>query len=130
MASKKLLKERSGSKLLSNSRMEGGSGFTYFCRMSTSDFEYLVIKFASSTQITNYQKPVVDRLAITWRFLATGHWGFVSKLDIPFQSFKAKYFNCDNYTTNVICFGIYQQQGGYQITSANNVINCKILLKR
>jgi hypothetical protein len=56
--------------------MEDSNGFKNFCRISASDFEYLltVIGPKISKRDTNCRSavPVRDRLAITLRFLATG----------------------------------------------------------
>jgi hypothetical protein len=66
----------SGTSLMTDLGMEDSSGLKSFCRMSASDFEYLltVIGPKISKRDTNCRSaiPVRERLAITLRFLATG----------------------------------------------------------
>ncbi|XP_050528046.1 uncharacterized protein LOC126898138 [Daktulosphaira vitifoliae] len=65
-----------GSDMLADLRMEPSGKFENFCRMSSTDFEYLLGKVGPyiSRQDTVLRKciPTQERLAMTLRFLATG----------------------------------------------------------
>lgn len=66
----------SGTNLLADLRLEDASGFRNFCRLSPTDFEYLLTLIGPiiSKRDTNYRDavPPHERLAVTLRFLATG----------------------------------------------------------
>ncbi|KAL5237399.1 hypothetical protein ACI65C_004809 [Semiaphis heraclei] len=71
----------STSNMLRDLKNESSGKFENFCRMSSSDFEYILNKIGPdiTKQDTNMRKaiPAQERLAITLRFLASGD-SFVS----------------------------------------------------
>lgn len=69
-------KNYSGSHLLTDLKVDDAAGFKIFCRMSVTDFEYLLnlVGPKIAKRNTNYRDaiPLHERLAVTLRFLATG----------------------------------------------------------
>lgn len=62
--------------MLSDLRKEPSGRFENFCRMSATDFEYLLSRIGPfiARRDTNMRKsiPIQERLAVTLRFFATG----------------------------------------------------------
>jgi hypothetical protein len=63
--------------MLNDLKQEPSSKFENFCRMSATDFEYLLSKIGPIIQKTDTNMreaiPVQERFAVTLRFLASGH---------------------------------------------------------
>lgn len=62
-------KNYSGSHLLTDLKVDDAAGFKIFCRMSVTDFEYLLNLVGPKIAKRN---TLHERLAVTLRFLATG----------------------------------------------------------